>query len=455
MLPVVTIIGRPNVGKSTIFNRLTKTKAALVVDLPGTTRDRNYGFGKVGDNKYIVVDTAGINDEAEQNNIIINQVKKAIAEARIILFVVDATMGLMAEDLDLAKKLRKFSKKVILVINKIDGVNMEIASLDFFRLGFENIIEISAKANRGINKLGERFINEFSTDSKINNSCDISDIIVDDSDKNHSEEYPEHIKVAIIGQPNVGKSTLINNILGEERVVVFDSPGTTRDSIYIPTQIGQHKYMLIDTAGVRRRSRIKDIVEKFSVIKTLQAIDHAQVVILLIDAQKGLVEQDLKLVECIVSAGRSIVIAVNKWDTITKDKQKKLQKNIQEELHFIYFIKPVPISALYGTGIRKVFNEVLAAFKSSIMPVATNKLSLLLQQAIEEHQPPLSKGRRIKLRYAHLGGHLPFTIIIHGTQAESVPMQYKKYLSSFYREKLQLHGTMVNIVFKNSDNPYV
>ena len=446
MLPVVTIIGRPNVGKSTLFNRLTKSKAALVVDLPGTTRDRNYGFGKIGEHSYIVVDTAGINDEAEQNKVIITQIKKAIVEAKIILFVVDAAMGLMPEDLELAAKLRKFSKKVILVINKIDGINMDVAGIDFFRLGFNNVIEISAKANRGINQLGERFINEFDNNSEI---IELS------HNKNENNNDNEYIKVAIVGQPNVGKSTLINNILGEERVVVFDSPGTTRDSIYIPTQFGKHKYMLIDTAGVRRRARIKETIEKFSVIKTLQAIDNAQIVVLLIDATKGIVEQDLKLVECVVTAGRSLVLAINKWDAINKENQKKLQKNIKDELHFIDFIKPVSISALYGTGVKKIFYEILKAFESATMPVATNKLTLLLEQAIVEHQPPLSKGRRIKLRYAHLGGHLPFRIIIHGTQAESLPFHYKKYLSSFYREKLQLQGTVVDIILKNSDNPYV
>jgi len=449
MLPVVTIIGRPNVGKSTLFNRLTKSKAALVVDLPGTTRDRNYGFGKIGEQSYIIVDTAGIHDNVEQNKIMIHQVEKAIVEAQIILFVVDAAAGLMSEDLELSAKLRKFSKKIILVINKIDGVNMDLVKIDFFRLGFNNIIEISAKANRGINKLADQFINEF----KINNSNDINNEIVCSEIDNSADDGS--IKVAIVGQPNVGKSTLVNNILGEERVVVFDSPGTTRDSIYIPTQFGMRKYMLIDTAGVRRKARVKETVEKFSVIKTLQAINDAQVVILLIDAQKGIVEQDLKLVDCIVTAGRSLVLAVNKWDSITKEDQKKLQKNIRDELHFVDFIKPVPISALYGTGIKKVFHAVLSAFESATMPVPTNKLSLLLEEAIAEHQPPLSTGRRIKLRYAHLGGHLPFRVIIHGTQVESLPLHYKKYLSSFYREKLQLHGTVVHIILKNSDNPYV
>lgn len=442
MLPIVTIIGRPNVGKSTIFNRLTKSKAALVVDLPGTTRDRNYGFGKIGEYSYIVTDTAGVDDAVEQNKVIIAQIKKAIIESQIILFIVDAAMGLMPEDLELAKKLRKFSKKVILVINKIDGINMDVAGIDFFRLGFNNIIEISAKANRGMNQLGEMIINELSEE-------------LPEENVKHNPEYSEYIKVAIVGQPNVGKSTLINNILGEERVVVFDSPGTTRDSIYIPTQFGKHKYMLIDTAGVRRRSRIKETIEKFSVIKTLQAIDNSEIVVLLIDAAKGIVEQDLKLIECVVTAGRSLVLAINKWDIINKEDQKKLLKKIKEELHFIDFIKPIAISALHGVGVKKIFHAVLQAFESATIPVATNKLTLLLEQAINEHQPPLSKGRRIKLRYAHLGGHLPFQIIIHGNQVESLPLHYKKYLSSFYREKLQLQGTVVNIILKNSDNPYI
>ena len=441
MLPVVAIIGRPNVGKSTLFNRLTKSKAALVVDLPGTTRDRNYGFGSIGDQKYIIIDTAGVDYDAEQNNLIINQVQKAIIESQIILFVVDATAGVLPEDLDLAKKLRKFSKKVILVINKIDGINIDVVGLDFFRLGFNNIMHISAKANRGINKLNDSFVNEFN-----NVFCD---------NLANVSEYQNHIKVAIVGQPNVGKSTLVNSILGENRVVVFDSPGTTRDSIYIPTQVGNQQYVIIDTAGVRKKARIKETIEKFSVIKTMEAIEDAQIVILLIDAFKGLVEQDLKLVECILNAGRSLVIAINKWDMIAKNDQKKLQNNIKKELHFIDFITPIPISALQGIGVKKIFHEVTKVFKSATIEVATNKLTLLLQQAIQEHQPPLNKGRRIKLRYAHLGGHMPFKVIIHGNQVESLPLHYQKYLSSFFREKLQLHGTQVHIILKNSDNPYV
>ncbi len=442
MLPVVAIIGRPNVGKSTLFNRLTKSKAALVVDLPGVTRDRNYGFGKIGEHSYVLVDTAGVTDDIEQNTVVIKQINKAIVEAHIILFIVDAQAGLMPLDLDLAKQLRKFSKKIVLVINKIDGVNTNLAITDFFNLGFDKIAEISAKANRGINKLAEIFINEFDVHCKNIEP----EVLV--------ENAP--IKVAIIGQPNVGKSTLINKILGEERVVVEDNPGTTRDSIYIPKRIGNQEYVLIDTAGVRRKSRVKETIEKFSVIKTLQAIEDAHVVVLLIDPQKGLVEQDLKLIENIITVGRSLVLAINKWDSISKDNQNKLQKTIHQELTFINFIKPITISALYGNGIKKLFHEINLAFGSATKVVPTNKLSLLLEQAVSGHQPPLSSnGKRIKLRYAHLGGHLPFRIIIHGNQVDKLPSQYKKYLSSFFREQLQLHGTVVNIELKKTDNPYI
>jgi GTP-binding protein len=443
MVPIITIIGRPNVGKSTLFNRLTRSKSALVVDLPGTTRDRNYGFGKIGEKSYIVVDTAGITDDVEQNKIVIKQINKAIVEAQVVLFVVDARAGLMPADLDVAKQLRKFNKKIILVVNKIDGVNVDTVSSDFFSLGFSKTIEISAKANKGINKLASEFINEFINELELDVTYEL-------------ENQDSYIKVAIVGQPNAGKSTLINNILGEERVIVQDSPGTTRDSIYIPTKIGRYKYMLIDTAGVRRKARVKETIEKFSVLKTLQAIEDAQVVVLLIDAQKGIVEQDLKLVSSIIEAGRSLVLAINKWDSISKDSQNKLQKNIERELSFINFIKPMPISALHGSGIKKMFFAVVEAFESATKSVVTNKLSLLLEQAVAEHQPPLSSnGKRIKLRYAHLGGHLPFKIIIHGNQVNRLPDHYKKYLSSFFRERLQLQGTVVNIELKKSDNPYV
>ena len=439
MVPIITIIGRANVGKSSLFNRLTQSRAALVVDLPGTTMDRNYGVGKIGEEAYIIADTAGICADVNQNKTVIKQINNAIVEAEIVLFVVDAQSGLMPADLDIAKQLRKFNKKIILVINKIDGVNINLVAGDFFSLGFSNVIEISAKANKGINKLASEFIGELQLDN-------ISE---------HENQEP-HIKVAIVGQPNVGKSTLINNILGEERLVVQDSPGTTRDSIYIPTQIGKHKYMLIDTAGVRRKARVKETLEKFSVLKTLQAIEDAQVVVLLIDAQKGIVEQDLKLVGSIVTSGRSLVLVINKWDSINKDSQNRLQKNINKELSFINFIKPVAISALYGNGIKKIFPAIVEAFNSATKSVATNKLSLILEQAVSEHQPPLSSnGKRIKLRYAHLGGHLPFKIIIHGNQVDRLPDHYKKYLSNFFREKLQLKGTVVDIELKKSDNPYV
>ena len=447
MLPIVTIIGRPNVGKSTLFNCLTNTKAALVFDLPGTTRDRNYGVGKLEQGSYILVDTAGIDEDFNKDLLISKQVKTAINEANLILLVVDAKAGLVADDLVLAKQLRKFSKKIILVINKIDGVNIDAVKLDFFALGFENIILLAARTNRGINNLKSQIQDHWiQTRSLLDNGS--SELIINNNENNK-------IKVAIVGQPNVGKSTLINTILGEERVVVFDSPGTTRDSIYIPTKIGRQEYLLIDTAGVRRKAKIKQTLEKFSVIKTLQAINDAQVVLLLLDATKGVVEQDLKLIDFVINAGRSLVIAFNKWDLIQINEQQKLTKKLKAQLGFVDFIEPISISALQATKIKKIFTAIVKAHNSATLDVPTNKLSLLLEQAIAEHQPPLSKGRRIKLRYAHLGGHLPFKIIIHGTQVDSLPLSYKKYLSNFYREKLQLEGTVVHIVTKNTDNPYV
>ena len=447
MLPVVTIIGRPNVGKSTLFNRLTNTKDALVVDLPGTTRDRNYGIGNIGNQQYILIDTPGVDNQIDHKDPITSQVKKAIIDSQIILFIVDASAGIMAGDLDLSKRLRKFSKKVILVVNKIDGVNTNLA-LDFFKLGFNNVVQISAKANRGINNLINELINY--SDSEL-----FLDI---DNTKNLSHidfGLEESIKVAIVGQPNVGKSTLINTILGEERVVVFDNPGTTRDSISISTIFGKHKYTLIDTAGVRKKGKVKETLEKFSIIKTMESIKKASVVILLIEAKKGLVEQDFKLIDFIFKSGRSLVFAINKWDTINKIDQKKLLLNIKKDLIPIDFVNPTPIVAVKGTGIKKLFKEIILAFKSANLAVSTNKLNLLLQEAIASNQLPLSKGRRIKLRYAHLGGYLPFRIIVHGTQAESLPDHYKKYLSNFFRQALQLYGTVVHIILKNSKNPYV
>lgn len=437
MLPVVTIIGRPNVGKSSLFNRLTNSRAALVLDVPGTTVDRNYGIGKIDEQHYIVVDTAGIEYDIKQNPVIIKQIHAAIIEAQVVLFVVDAQEGLTIEDIQIAKLLRKFSKKITLVINKIDKVNPDIAANDFFSLGFNSIIKISAKANKKITTL----VNEFITQLKIDGA---------------PQEPLNSIKVAIIGQPNVGKSTLINNILKEDRLVVQDKPGTTRDSIYINTCIDQQLYTLIDTAGVRHKAKVKDILEKFSVIKTLEAIYDAQVVVLLIDAIKGVVEQDLKLVENIVNAGRSLVIAVNKFDSVNKEQQRMLAKSINRKLEFINFIKPINISALHGRGIKKLFAAILTTFKSSTIKVTTNKLSKLLERAILEHQPPVAtNGRRIKLRYAHLGGHSPFTVVVHGNQVDKLPENYKKYLSNFFRNNLDLQGTIVKVELKKSENPYI
>jgi GTP-binding protein len=444
MLPTVTIIGRPNVGKSTLFNKLTKTKSALVVDFPGTTVDRNYGLAKINEQSCIVIDTAGIDDDAATHQSMLKQTKQAITEANLVLFMVNAQDGLMAEDLDLAKILRKFSKKVILVINKTDRVNIDQVKLDFYQLGFDNIEQIVAKSNRGISKLSDRISEIINPDGKI--------IQVDPSLENAAA-----IKVAIVGQPNVGKSTLINTILAEERVVACDNPGTTRDSIYIPTNISGQDYVLIDTAGVRRKAKVKQVVEKFSALKTLQAINDAEVAVMLIDATVGIVEQDLRIINIIIDRGASLIIAINKWDKINQEDRKQLQKNIKRKLEFLDFIQPVPISALYAKGVHKIFKEVLAVFKSATKTVATNKLSELLAQAVQLHQPPLAKStkRRIKLRYAHLGGHFPFQIIIHGAQVDSLGGHYRRYLSNFFREQLNLKGTVVQLTFKNSHNPYV
>ena len=460
MLPVVAIIGRANVGKSTLFNCLTNSRAALVFDLPGTTIDRNYAIAKIADERYILVDTAGIEDRIDKSNIntnlIIAQINKAIQEATLVLLVMDPKSGITPEDVMIAKYLRKSNKKIILVINKIDGYNQETVQLDFFSLGFAEIVTIAAKYNRGINKLkneiGQHLDSSITNNGKLLESGKInSPISVDNAD----DKSKDALKVAIVGQPNVGKSTLINNILGEERVVVQDRPGTTRDSIYIPATISNQEYLWIDTAGLRRKVKVKDPLEKFSAIKTLQAISNAIVVILLIDATKGLVEQDLKLIDIIVKAGRSLVVAVNKWDLIEVANRKKMLKALTTNLEFIDYIDVITISALNPKSVKKIFPALLKAYRAAMLSVTTNKLTLLLQQAIQTHQPPLSNGRRIKLRYAHLGGHLPYRIVIHGNQVESLSNNYKKYLSSFYQKELNLYGTPVHIICKNTNNPYV
>ncbi|MCG8315574.1 MAG: ribosome biogenesis GTPase Der [Pseudomonadales bacterium] len=439
MKPVIALVGRPNVGKSTLFNRLTRTRDALVADMPGLTRDRKYGEGQIDEQKFIVIDTGGITgDEEGIDAHMAQQSLQAVKEADIVLFLVDAQIGLAASDEILAKELRTFEKPVHLVVNKVDGLNVDVVVADFFSMGLGEPFAIAAAHGRGVSAL-------------------ISTVLADVRNAEAElDEPPENagIKIAAIGRPNVGKSTLINRMLGEERVVVFDMPGTTRDSIYIPYERRGEKYTLIDTAGVRRRGKVSETVEKFSVIKTLQAIEDANVAVLVLDARESIVEQDLHLLGFVLETGRSLVIAINKWDGMDEDAKKRVKADIERRLGFINFAKIHFISALHGTGVGDLYKSIERAYASAKKRLSSNQLTNFLEDLVTEHQPPLVKGRRIKLRYAHMGGSNPPTIVIHGNQTEGVPHSYRRYLENAFRKIMKLEGTPIRIEFKTGENPF-
>lgn len=437
MKPVIALVGRPNVGKSTLFNQLTKSRDALVADLPGLTRDRKYGDARVEDKSFIVIDTGGIGEgEKGIDAYMAEQSRLAIHEATIVLFLVDARAGLTAADQEIAAELRTLSKRVHVVVNKIDGVQEEAAMADFHRLGMGELFGIAASHGRGVAQMMLNVLADCPPDE---------------------EEAPiteTGIKIAIVGRPNVGKSTLVNRLLGEDRVVVFDMPGTTRDSIYIPFERRDKKYTLIDTAGVRRRGRVDEGVEKFSVIKTLQAIKDAHVVVLVLDAREGIVDQDLHMLGFVLQSGRALVVAINKWDGMSDYDRELVRKDIDRRLDFIPWARVHLISAMHGTGVGDLYPSVEKAYASATIKVATNRLTQILQDAVEQHQPPLVGGRRIKLRYAHMGGQNPPLVVIHGNQTAAVPNAYKRYLENIYRKVLRIEGTPIGIEFKTGDNPF-
>lgn len=436
MIPIIALVGRPNVGKSTLFNRLTKTEKALVADFPGLTRDRQYGDAIYDEKPFIVIDTGGIGvEDLAVDKLMTKQSGIALEEADLIFLLVDARAGLMPVDIDIATQLRKTGKKIILIINKIDGLEESIASIDFNALGFETVYAISATHGRGLNPLLQDVTRDF---------------LVADT----SSEDLDNIKIAFIGRPNVGKSTLINRMLGEERVVVYDMPGTTRDSIEIPFERGEQKYTLVDTAGIRRRSRVDEKIEKFSVIKTLQAIKESNVCLMLIDATEGLTDQDMHLLGFIIESGRALVILINKWDGLAEEHKEHVRETLQRRLQFANFAKIKYISALHGSGVGLLFKDIIQAYKAAMLDLSTPRLTRILQHLTTEHQPPLVRGRRIKLRYAHAGGHNPPVIVIHGNQLEALPDSYTRYLVKSFTAELQLIGTPLKLEFKTSNNPF-
>ena len=439
MVPVIALVGRPNVGKSTLFNQLTRSRDALVANYPGLTRDRKYGEARVGDRPFIVIDTGGISGEEEGiDTHMAEQSLAAIDEADSVLLLVDARAGLTAADEQLVKHLRQGGKSFHLVVNKIDGIDENVGLADFYSLGLESLHPIAASHGRGVRALVQHALAEFPAAD----------------DAAGDEDDASGVRVAIVGRPNVGKSTLVNRLLGEERVVVYDQPGTTRDSIYIEYERNDTRYTLIDTAGVRRRKNVKHTVEKFSIVKTLKAIDDAHVVVLVMDASEGLVDQDLHLLGQSIEAGRGLVIALNKWDGLERDTRDRVKVELERRLQFLDYADIHFISALHGTGVGHLYRSIDAAYDSATRKLSTNQLTRILEDAVFDHAPPMSQGRRIKLRYAHAGGQNPPRIVIHGTQTGKVPVAYQRYLEKVFRRELKLFGTPVRIEFRTGENPY-
>lgn len=440
MIPVIALIGRPNVGKSTLFNVLTKSRDALVADLPGLTRDRQYGIGEQDDKSFFVIDTGGIGVEDQSvDDLMSTQSLKAIEEATTVFFLVDARAGITPVDLEIADRLRRSQLPVVLVINKTDGMDQDVAQSDFFQLGFDVIHTISASHRRGTRQLMTETLDGVNFDTE--------------ADRIEREKV-KGIGFSVIGRPNVGKSTLVNRLLGEERVVAYDLPGTTRDSIFIPFEKDDQQYTIIDTAGMRRKSRVKEVVEKFSAIKAMQAIELSNVCILIFDAQEGITEQDLHLIRLIVDAGKGLILALNKWDGLETEVKEKIKVDIERRLDFARFAPIRFISAKHGTGVGKLIHFVNEVYRSSMKELKTSALTQILESAVTKHPPPLVRGRRIKLRYAHAGGHNPPLIVIHGNQTQSLPIAYRRYLINVFREALKLIGTPIQLEFKSSDNPY-
>ncbi|RUR16402.1 ribosome biogenesis GTPase Der [Legionella sp. km535] len=437
MIPVIALVGRPNVGKSTLFNRLTKTQDALVADFPGLTRDRQYGQALYNNKPYIVVDTGGIGvDDIAVDSLMSKQSAIALNEADAVLFLVDGRSGLTGIDKQIAINLRKLNKKVHLVVNKTEGLDDDIACSDFQSLGISDVHSISAAHGSGISSLLETILLPYAIP-------EASDTVQDNT-----------IKIAFAGRPNVGKSTLINRILGEERVVVFDMPGTTRDSISIPFERDERKYVLIDTAGVRRKSRVDEKIEKFSVIKTLQAIKESNVCLQLLDAKEGITDQDMNLLGFIIESGKALVIAFNKWDGLDEEHKERVKDELARRLHFANFAKVRFISALHGSGVGGLFKDINEAYESATQSFSTPRLTRLLQDISTKHTPPCVSGRRIKLRYAHIGGHNPPVIVIHGNQLDALPDSYKRYLNNEFIKHLGLVGTPLKIEFRGGANPF-
>jgi len=438
VLPVIALIGRPNVGKSTLFNRLTRSRDALVADYPGLTRDRKYGFGKLGPIPYLVIDTGGVaGGEEGIEEAMVEQTVKALQEADVAIIMVDGRSGITPADQHVADLARRHARKTWLAVNKSEGMESTTANADFYGLGLGDPIAVSATHGDRISALMDDILEPFAAE----------------------EEAPEadderELRIAVIGRPNVGKSTLINRLLGEERMVVFDMPGTTRDTVEVPFERNDRKYMLIDTAGIRRKARVSEAIEKFSIVKALQAIEKAHVVIAVLDAQEGVTEQDVSLLGLVLERGRALVVVTNKWDGLSAEQRKKVRDDLERRLPFLDFAERITISALHGTAVGDLLPAVERAYSAATRDLSTTELTRELEAAIMEHPTPLVRGRRVKLRYAHQGGRNPPVIVIHGNQTDKLPEAYHRYLINRFRKAFKLKGTPVRLSFKKGKNPF-
>lgn len=443
MIPTIVLVGRPNVGKSTLFNRLTKSRDALVADFPGLTRDRHYGRGLGASQPYLVVDTGGFEPNTDSGILkeMARQTLQAIDEADVVIFLVDGRQGATPQDMEIANRLRKCNAPVLLAVNKTEGMQKAVVSADFHELGLGYPLSISSAHGEGVRDIIEEALAHFKGEK-------IEEVPVNDYT---GDKIP---KVAIVGRPNVGKSTLVNALLGEERVIAFDEPGTTRDSIHIDLEKNGKHYTLIDTAGVRKRGRVFEAIEKFSVIKTIQAIEEANVVILVVDAQEGITEQDAHVAAYILDAGRALVVAINKWDGLKEDERDWIKREIDRKLQFLDFAEFHYISALRRKGLPELFKSVDTAYKAAFAKLATPQLTRVLLDALQQHQPPISKGIRPKLRYAHQGGSNPPIVVVHGSHVDGVKDAYTRFLEKTFRRTFQLSGTPLRVQYKQGHNPF-
>ncbi|KAF1713629.1 ribosome biogenesis GTPase Der [Pseudoxanthomonas sangjuensis] len=440
MLPLVALVGRPNVGKSTLFNALTRSRDALVHDQPGVTRDRNYGVCRLQPDRHFVgVDTGGI-AEQEQGlaGATARQARAAAEEADLVLFVVDGREGASALDDDILRWLRKASRPTLLVINKIDGMNETAVRADFARYGFADMLAVSAAHRQGIDELLAAALQR----------------LPEEGEAEVLDEDPSRMRIAFVGRPNVGKSTLVNRLLGEERMIASEVPGTTRDSIAVDLERDGRKYRLVDTAGLRRKSKVDEAVEKFSIVKTLQAIEQCQVAVLLLDASEGVTDQDASVLGAILDAGRALVVAVNKWDGLTAYQREQALNLLSLKLGFVNWAEAVQISAKHGSGLRELFRAIHRAHASATREFGTSEVNKALEIAVESNPPPSIRGHVSKLRFVHPGGSNPPTFVVHGTRLKALPESYKRYLENFFRKRFKLVGTPVQFVFKEGVNPY-